>query len=250
MLRNIISKLFNRETYKSLVKMPSNSSENSRLFIIGCSHGMGSEIQGEGIGHFTETNLEKCYGSLVAKELKLEPVNLSWPGGSNDRMHRVIHGLLNDGFEFFGETYTAKTGDKFLIQWTGPDRIELNTKDGYQNFSVGMGFVGLNPDGTKWETSKDNQKFYKHYVNYIADPEYTNMLKLKNILSAKYMLDNSGYDYWMTESDRSVYNDGFIVDIPYWEYLVNKGYERTPAQHFGEDAHAEWARLILENIRK
>ena len=33
MLRNIISKLFNRETYKSLVKMPSNSSENARLFI-------------------------------------------------------------------------------------------------------------------------------------------------------------------------------------------------------------------------
>lgn len=222
----------------------------SKLFIIACSHGMGCEIEGAGIGHFTDTNLRNCYGAIIARELGLEPINLSWPGGSNDRIHRVIHGLLNDGFEFFGDTYTANEDDKFLIQWTGPDRIELKTQDGYQNFSVGMGYDGINPDGTKWSTSKSNRKFYEHYINYIADPEYTNILKLKNILSAKYMLDKSGHTYWMTESDRSVYNDDFIVRTPYWEYLVNNGYERTPAEHFGADAHAEWARLILQNIKK
>lgn len=221
----------------------------SRLFIIACSHGMGCEIEGEGIGHFTETNLNNCYGSIVARELGLEPINLSWPGGSNDRIHRVIYELLNNGFDFFGDTYVAQEGDKFLIQWTGPDRIELKTKSGYQNFSVGMGYEGINPDGSKWEVTKENRKFYDHYINYIADPEYTNVLKIKNILSAKYMLDNAGYTYWMTESDRSVYNDGFIVTTPYWEYLVNKGYSRTKAEHFGADAHAEWARVILNCIK-
>ena len=57
-----------------------------------------------------------------------------------------------------------------MIQWTGPDRIELKTNDGYQNFSVGMGYEGINPDGTEWSVSKDNKKFYEHYINYIADP--------------------------------------------------------------------------------
>lgn len=220
----------------------------NKLFIIACSHGMGCEIEGAGIGHFTKTNLENCYGSIVAKKLNLKPINLSWPGGSNDRIHRAIHSLLNDGFEFFENTYKAEPEDKFLIQWTGPDRIELKTNDGYQNFSVGMGYEGINPDGTEWSVSKDNKKFYEHYINYIADPEYTNILKLKNILSAKYMLDKSGHTYWMTESDRSVYNEGFIIKTPYWEYLSKKGFKRTPAEHFGADAHKEWAKLILESI--
>ena len=36
------------------------------------------------------------------------------------------------------------------------------------------------------------------------------------------MLDKSGHTYWMTESDRSVYNEGFIIKTPYWEYLSKK----------------------------
>ena len=49
--------------------------------------------------------------SFVAKELKLEPVNLSH-FVDNDRMHRVIHGIYIMIFFFFFfwvETYTAKT---------------------------------------------------------------------------------------------------------------------------------------------
>lgn len=222
----------------------------SRLFIIACSHGMGCEIEGEGVGHFTETNLNNCFGKLVADHFGLQAVNLSWPGGSNDRIHRVIYSLLYNDFEFFGNTYSANPDDKFLIQWTGPDRIELKTSDGYQNFSVGMGFEGVNPDNTKWTVSKKNKKFYDYYIDYIADPEYTNMLKLKNILSAQHMLQQSGHTAWMLESDRSVYNNGFIVTTPYWEYLVKLGYPRTRAEHFGKEAHRVWANLIIENIEK
>ena len=46
----------------------------NKLFIIACSHGMGCEIEGAGIGHFTKTNLENCYGSIVAKKLNLKPL--------------------------------------------------------------------------------------------------------------------------------------------------------------------------------
>ena len=222
----------------------------TRLFIIACSHGMGCEIEGEGIGHFTDVNLNNCYGKLVADHFGYTSVNLSWPGGSNDRIHRVVHSLLFGEYEFFGNIYTANENDKFLIQWTGPDRIEIKTSDGYQNFSVGMGFEGINPDGTKWVVSKKNRNFYDHYIDYIADPEYTNMLKLKNILSVQHMLQKTKHQYWMTESDRSVYNDRFLIKIPYWEYLVSKGYPRTPAQHFGADAHREWADLIIAAIEK
>ena len=107
----------------------------NKLFIIACSHGMG-EIEGAGIGHFTKTNLETVMDPLFAKKLNLKPINLSWPGGSNDRIHRTIRSLLNDGFEFFENTYKAEPEDKFLIQWTGPDRIELKTNDGYQTFQL------------------------------------------------------------------------------------------------------------------
>ena len=222
----------------------------NKLFIIACSHGMGCEIEGEGIGHFSEYNLNNCYGKLVADHFGYEAVNLSWPGGSNDRIHRVIHSLINNKFEFFGNTYCAELEDKFLIQWTGPDRIELKTQDGWQDFSVGMGYKGINPDGTKFMVTNKNKKFYDYYIDYIADPEYTNLLKLKNILSAKHLLNHSKHDYWMTESDRSIYNDGFIIKIPYWEYLSNKGFTRTPAEHFGADAHREWANLIIQNIER
>ena len=222
----------------------------NKLFIIACSHGMGCEIEGEGIGHFTEYNLKHCYGTLVAEHLNLEPVNLSWPGGSNDRIFRVIYELVNDEFEFFGNKYKWEEGDRFLIQWTGPDRIELKTPDGYQNFSVGMGFKGINPDGSKFNVTKKNQKFYDQYIEFIAQPDYTNVLKTKNILGAKELLDSKNIKYYMTESDRTVYNDCFIIKVPYWEYLVEKGYKRTPAEHFGKDAHKDWANKIIEAIKK
>lgn len=89
----------------------------NHLFINGCSHTAGSEIEGSGIGE-GNYNRENCFGAQLASKLGVDYTNIALPGASNDYINRSTCLWILDN-------PTIAKNSLFLIHWTGSSRSEI-----------------------------------------------------------------------------------------------------------------------------
>jgi hypothetical protein len=81
------------------------------LYVNGCSVAAGQELE-------LTVGLEGRFASLTSKKLGLEEINEAVPAGSNDRIFRKIFSWIANNQDKINETI-------FLIQWSGPNRMEV-----------------------------------------------------------------------------------------------------------------------------
>lgn len=79
----------------------------SRIIIAGCSYST------------NERDLPTCWPDILRDRTEHTVVNLSMPGGSNDRIYRMIHELH--------EHDPIKPDDRLIIQHTGQNRFEITS---------------------------------------------------------------------------------------------------------------------------
>lgn len=90
------------------------------LVAIGCSHTAGAELYEGYTDHIESKN--RSFAAKVAKNLKMDYINLALNGASNDYIFRTSIKFINDNISNINNYF-------FLIGWTSAWRYELRYKD-------------------------------------------------------------------------------------------------------------------------
>jgi hypothetical protein len=208
-------------------------------YIFGCSHAMGSEVEGEGIGNCTPYNLANSFTSQLAKLLGYTPVNMAIPGASNDYVFRNIHDI------------TATADDLIIASWTGTERIEIfdDVLGEWLNFSTGMWMT----DSRYTSSHKD---FYKFFQRFFAD-EFGmrgNLNKTKNVSAGNAIAGGKGIPIINIDSfsltDQSIKNNltWAMQDTTFVDWVEERKFSKTEWCHYGLDAHTAFAHALYEDI--
>lgn len=240
--------------------------------LAGCSHMAGSEIDGNQDSTFNRAN---SFGSLLAKKLDREPINIAFTGGTNGSIARSI---LN----WFNNEYDPETMDAYVIvSWTDSCRLEIPLDDHIYHYNSG------NPasdwfDGTAnnymrvifgWDGANQKEKeISKFFHQVMARHEILmEIWALNYILQIQYLLKSMNVDYVMTSAMQTFnYNseicqqyirlidDSKYYDISapgdntfYWKYK-NLGYENDKAiyWHHGIEPHELYAEELYTFLKE
>ena len=238
------------------------------LFINGCSHTAGSEIEGSGIGE-GNYNRENCYSAQIAKKLGWKYTNIAMPGGSNDYIKRTTLLWILDNFE------KAKT-THFFINWTGAERTEYFYDHWDRNRYNLNKFIPYTPDKKvlhlhpqhypDWAPvaiRKNLDALSEHlFINPIQWQvnRYMNIIELQSFLKAhnlSYTFRNSfqacenskRYKYYADKIDK----DNFLYwddeNFSFFENCLNQGHsvEGQMYWHHRLPAHTYWANELWES---
>jgi hypothetical protein len=173
---------------------------NPNIMFLGCSNTFGEGLP-----------LENSWTYIVAKELNLEPINLSISGGSPDSSFRICYG------------YIEKIKPKILIYLEPPPgRFEVLLKND----------VDLQFFPSKKDHSDDNSKFYLQWIS-----EETNIFLdyKKNLFGIKHLCD---------------LNDTKFLYFTFEEF-VKKSQKLDLARdlhHLGKKSNYNFSRYILEKL--
>lgn len=240
------------------------------IFINGCSHTAGSEIEGSGLGD-TEYNRTQCFGAKLARRLGVEYTNIAMPGASNDYIFRTSNFWLHDNI------HKAKNS-LFLIHWTGSARTEF--------FHTGMPkikneifwqFIPFVPDENVGHVHPGYQSFVPPHEEWMAQHiaksgfysdvhwdinRYMNVINLQNMLKVhqiKYIFrnaleqcnENDRFIYYRSRVDASNFKGLTNNNLSFYEHCLNQGFDITGQllHHHKEEAHEYWAdKLFKENF--
>ncbi len=211
----------------------------NKMYILGCSHASGSELQGLGIGHNTEYNLQNSFAAQFSIRMGYVPINLAIPGGSNDYIYRIFNEIIEEKY---------KPGDIFFISWTGTHRMEVfdYTKDEWYSIAQGQ----------KWQPSDLMKEAYEVFNKVWMSHELTgHHNKMKNILA----LDSIA----KTRNINVIHHDSFApLHFPeklemlwlnpvrsFMEWAIKKNYAHTPSFHFELQAHSDYAEFLHSNYK-
>jgi hypothetical protein len=231
--------------------------------IAGCSHTVGSEIDGSTDSPF---NRSHSYGNLLAEKLGYKPVNIAVCGYTNSAIARSV-------LEWFSEYDTT---DVFvLIGWTESSRIEApfeysmwhqehNGKycDWFSNSSTDFLQINIGYNGYP-QREKDIQEDYKRFV--INRTEYTEITSANLVLQLQYFLKYKKVDYIMCNTshmfsaskhlkfylnsiDKNCYYNYNSNDKSFYTKYSELGYT-NPNATYGHHA-AEPHRLYSEELYK
>ena len=238
------------------------------FYVIGCSHTSGCELEGAGIGHNTDFNLENSFAAQLGKKMGYNVINLSFPGGSNDSIFRMTHRLLDseeweDPLSFRRTAVPLKPSpwipnpkfdqdqDVIFASWTGEERIEVfdvNNSE-WMNYSVGASL-------TASKYGKHHRDFYNSYIRFWCSADETGYNnKLKNILAldayAKYrgavVIHHDSFmkfNFMIKENLLWLNPTSTFVD-----WAEEKEYIPTPDwNHFQLDAHTAYADKLFKEL--
>jgi len=166
------------------------------FYVLGCSHASGSELEGDGVGHNTDFNLNNSFAALLGKKMGYNVINLAFPGGSNDSIFRTCHRLLDstegeDPLSWQRSTVPLKPSpwipqpkfdqdqDIIFVSWTGEERLEVfdTNNSEWMNYSVGASL-------TASKFNRHHRDFYNSYIRFWCSADETGYNnKLKNVLA-------------------------------------------------------------------
>lgn len=238
------------------------------VFINGCSHTAGSEIEGAGIGD-SEYNRVQCFGAKLARRLGVEYTNIALPGASNDYIFRTTNFWIQDNIELAKQSL-------FLINWTGAARAEY-FHNGVENnnwFWMQIPFVPdehvghLHPNYFSYVNKHDHfnaRALSRHLFMSETHWEvnrYMNILNLQSMLkvhdisyifknSLEFCSANTRFQYYNSRVDGKNYKGFTDQRESFFEHCLDAGFsiDGQLLHHHKEDAHAYWAeKLFNENF--
>jgi len=162
------------------------------LFINGCSHSAGSEIEASGIGEGAY-NRDNCFGAQIAKNLNIDKINLSQPGGSNDYIADSTMLWCLENAERVKDTF-------FLIHWTSAERTDFYTNEfncpKYQDWTFDDKFGHIHSEHYCPNFVENDQRYIKHLSKYLFINEtHWEINKLLNIIKTQTILTSFGAQY-------------------------------------------------------
>lgn len=236
------------------------------VIAFGGSHVAGCELI-TGSNDWDETK-KLSFPNTLANKLNVPCINVSWPGGSNDRSLRLLPELLlshKNSLVLFGHTIYDRT-EFFTLD----NSLPQNQEDGY--YALGIGWAQV-------KTNARHQYLNKlYYTEFYEDPSNYNRYKLYNtILSVQLICDKFAKNYMQFFQDDSIllspvyqkdvyeaidkskiHQFDFANDNISWEnnnegfgslvhWAKMKNYEFCTGGHIGQEAHNNFA---LELYRK
>jgi hypothetical protein len=242
------------------------------MLIAGCSHTVGSEIDGETDSLY---NRQHSYGNLLANKLGYEPINIAVCGYTNSAIARSV-------LEWFNTNDTTNLDIHVLIGWTESVRIEapfefptwhnkLNGQycDWFSESSTEFLQINVSHKGYS-DREKDIQEDYQNFI--VRRSEYMEVVSANLILQLQYFLKHKNVSYLMvnagymfSESNKKylqVYQQ-MIDNTRYYKFENNEesfyqkfkrlGYKNNNAkyEHHSEEPHRLYAdelyKYIMEN---
>lgn len=207
------------------------------VYINGDSHSAGVSLESDSMS----------FGSLIAKEFDLLPVNQSLPGGSNQRAIRITQDWIR----------TSQDQYFILIGWTSWEREEWPWRGD---------FFQVNGSADTQGDTELHQK-YQQWVTDLSEATIPNLgrewheniwqfhtkLQDKNI---PHLFFNCFYDFFVESTHHRDWNHCFFHpydnDHSYWHYLKLHGYQTISDTdlHFGPDGHRAWADVLIAHIKE
>jgi len=238
--------------------------------IAGCSHGAGSEIDGN---QDSKYNRDNAFGSILAAKLGYRALNISINGATNTGIARSI-------LMWFDENYNPDTMDVYVIVgWTESSRLEIPATHRPSDFHSGNPNIEWYDSSANsylrinygWEGSDSFEKsVVPQYQKFMAQNEtYLEYQAATNVLMIQYFLKSLNVPYIMCSTMHMfVPNDHFVsylinlIDEAryynlktdqdgsfYWKYK-NIGYKNTKAKywHHNEIPHQLYAEELYKFI--
>lgn len=235
----------------------------NHLFINGCSHTAGSEIEGSGIGE-GNYNRENCFGAQLAAKLGVDHINIALPGGSNDYINRSTYLWILDNLELAKRSL-------FLIHWTGSNRSEIffdnSNTDSYWKFvpyvpdrNVGhvhtSHYAPVFPNDQKRTLEILSKNMFLNEEHWEIN-RYLNVINLQTILEAygiPYVFRNSfqscaigdRYSYYRSKIKSENFYKFSDNSESFFEHCISAGFSVEGQQywHHRKDAHTYWANRL------
>ncbi len=230
------------------------------IYVTGDSFSFGQELGGpiskDKFYEFTPYMKENSYTGIIAKQWGVEGyTNTSFPGGSNDRIHRMIMTDLPLLFEQYDPTEVF-----VFISMSHAARREFYFKK-YEKYS---------PFISNHEPPKENKPVHALWENYILnfdDPRECANRYITQLLSIQSFLKTIGCDYLITKSmgDDMEFNQRFeklpdsvkkLIDrkhypdiVPFNHYAGICKVPFGPEKHPLEEGHIAWAKYLAEYMQ-
>lgn len=243
--------------------------------IAGCSHSAGSEIDGTEDSMY---NREHAFGSILAKKLGYEPVNIALNGATNSGIARSI--LL-----WFEEHYDPNEMEVFVcVGWTESSRLEVpaRLRPGYYNEgnpaavwydSSVNSFVRIN-FGWHGGNAEERQMIPPYHKFMTENQDMLEIWASKDILLVEYFLKSKDIPYVMCNTMHMFDSNScftsftkYLVNVIdsskyynltctqdeafYWKYR-NLGYTNEKAKywHHGEEPHRLYAEELYQFVKE
>ena len=172
--------------------------EKKILFANGCSHVVGSEIEGPEIGWVTPYNLHWSFAGQLSRRYDLEYVNIAKPAGCN---HRIYRSTLNWAMDFL-----EKGGDPsdvfMLIGWTTNVRTEFYYNDEWFQWTIGAKSEFYPHDFTS---------LFKHLTVYFSSEKAGVETRISYTVGLNTILETWGFEHLMFNTFRNHSDYSFDV---------------------------------------
>lgn len=228
------------------------------LVAIGCSHTAGAELYENYTDH--EECKNRAFAATVAKNLKMDYINLALNGASNDYIFRTTVRFINDNINDINDYF-------FLIGWTSAWRFELRYRDEDPHMYLNSKYVPCTPSMST-DTIKDRRmrKLVTSYSdilveeNMVYDRMATNAWSLQQIfksLNIKYHMFNTVHLIPCIESNRHIIEnidtDNFYEPQNNAVTFFNHGVDvlKLPVSqyhHLPQQAHDAFADILTQRL--
>ena len=205
------------------------------LYANGDSHSLGAMKDGA---------TGKSFVQLVAEHFTFNITNESEGASSASRIIRTT------------QDYIAKNKKPFvLIGWGTWEREEWLYKEKYYNVMVGWYKhlpAPLQARYTKWEKLQDYDLLVKQ--SCIVHEQIHRFHNLLTTCAIPHLFFNCMYDFQGVRHDQQLewgnsYIGPYESDKSYVWYMKNRNYEHDKWYHFPQEAHTEWANVIIQHIK-
>lgn len=227
----------------------------NKAIVLGCSHAAGAEIDqvDEMQGYLMS------YPALIAQRAGYQVENHAMYGGSNDSIFRI----------FIDQLPRISVGDIVIACWTGPTRTEIYHELHDQ-------WIQITPNSNRFNLREKNELALQgHFIDQSIDQEsqyveYTqywqrlvldihgisaklnktkNVLSLNDIALAKKITVLNFYSF---DSGCDDFTDRFCWPMGKQDFVSwcqKNNYQPSPKNHYGKDAHRDFADQALQNTR-
>lgn len=207
-----------------------------QLYVNGDSHSLGAMKDGASGKSFVE---------LVAKHFNLDLVNESEGASSATRIIRTT------------QNYLSKNKPRLvLVGWGTWEREEWLHENQYYNVMVGW-YKHLPEQLLSKYNSWAEQQDYDTLVkkSCLVHEQIYRLHRLLDSCSIPHLFFNCMYDFQgvaknMQYNWKSNYIGPYESDKSYVWYMKNKKHEHDKWYHFPQEAHQEWANLLIDHIEK
>ena len=176
--------------------------------------------------------IERCYPTLIAKELGYEPNNRAIAGGSNDAMFRIL------------EESRLRPPDIVIACWSGGNRTEIYNDEDQEWVPLSV--------GNKIDDAYAD--YFKHWVNWTNTDQQSRLAKMKNIYALNALARTRKLKIINIDSFWPITNVKWGADM-FWpvadtfhNWSMDRNFARTDWGHYFEDAHRAFAEHVIRAI--